>query len=349
MERIGVIGHFGGGKKFYDGQTVKTENFCEMLQSTGKYTFFKVDTYFNTKNKLKLLLDTIGCLFTCKKIVILLSGNGLRFYLPFLYYSNKLFRRKIFHNIIGGNLHNVVKKRPKYVKYLNSFSVNWYEIEDGSREMKKAGVQNVVTLPNCKFITPVSLSEFDNKAYLDASIRFCTFSRVMKEKGITAAVEAVVSVNEKMGKNAVYLDVFGQIEPEYAKEFDALVRKYSDCVQYKGCVASEDSVQVLKSYYAMLFPTYWQGEGFPGTVLDAFASGLPVIATDFNANAEIIEDGKTGLIYPGKYAETLDDAVYFAEKNRDVFLKMKRDCLLEYDKYTPSNILKQICRDLERK
>ena len=47
----------------------------------------------------------------------------------------------------------------------------------------------------------------------------------------------------------------------------------------------------------MIFPTYYVGEGFPGTIIDAFSSGIPDIATDWRYNSEIVQNGKTGYIY----------------------------------------------------
>ncbi|MFR3494185.1 MAG: glycosyltransferase [Blautia sp.] len=52
-------------------------------------------------------------------------------------------------------------------------------------------------------------------------------------------------------------------------------------IRYKGMVPFNQSTEVLKNYDALLFPTYYEGEGFAGTIIDAFAAGLPVIASDW--------------------------------------------------------------------
>lgn len=61
-------------------------------------------------------------------------------------------------------------------------------------------------------------------------------------------------------------------------------------------VPFNQSTEVLKNYDALLFPTYYEGEGFAGTIIDAFAAGLPVIASDWKYNSEIIKQGITGVI-----------------------------------------------------
>ena len=79
--------------------------------------------------------------------------------------------------------------------------------------------------------------------------------------------------------------------------FDELKDSFSACVHYGGLVPFYKSVEVLKNYFALLFPTYYEGEGFAGTLIDALAAGVPVIASDWRYNPEIVEDGMTGKIH----------------------------------------------------
>ena len=45
-----------------------------------------------------------------------------------------------------------------------------------------------------------------------------------------------------------------------------------------------------------MFPTYWHGEGFPGVIIDACITGLPVTASDWNMNSELIKNGVNGYL-----------------------------------------------------
>jgi glycosyltransferase involved in cell wall biosynthesis len=49
--------------------------------------------------------------------------------------------------------------------------------------------------------------------------------------------------------------------------------------------------KVLRDYFALLFPIYYIGEGFAGTAIDAFSAGVPVIASDWKYNSEVIKEG----------------------------------------------------------
>jgi len=50
-------------------------------------------------------------------------------------------------------------------------------------------------------------------------------------------------------------------------------------------------------------------EGLPNTILEAMASGLPVVSTHVGGVEELVENGKTGMLVPSKNAEMFAGAV----------------------------------------
>jgi len=69
--------------------------------------------------------------------------------------------------------------------------------------------------------------------------------------------------------------------------------------------SSSESYVLLADYHVMLFPTYWKGEGFPGVIIDAFVAGLPVIASDWNMNRDIVLEDRTGVLISINDSEAL--------------------------------------------
>ncbi|MFH2002782.1 MAG: glycosyltransferase family 4 protein [Planctomycetota bacterium] len=67
-----------------------------------------------------------------------------------------------------------------------------------------------------------------------------------------------------------------------------------------------DIPSVLKELDLFVFPSLW--EGMPYVVLEAMASGLPVVATDVNGSRDLVLPGQTGLIVPPSDSDALADA-----------------------------------------
>jgi glycosyltransferase involved in cell wall biosynthesis len=86
----------------------------------------------------------------------------------------------------------------------------------------------------------------------------------------------------------------------------------------------------------LVFPSVWY-EGFPMTIAEAFAGGLPVIATRLGSMAEIVQDGVTGLhVEPGNAAD-LAAKVAWAWNHPEDLARMGRAARAEYEaKYQPS-------------
>lgn len=51
-------------------------------------------------------------------------------------------------------------------------------------------------------------------------------------------------------------------------------KKFPPYIKYCGTVSFDKTTEVLKEYFALVFPTRFYTEGIPGTIIDAFASGL---------------------------------------------------------------------------
>lgn len=350
MERkvVSIIGHFGGGEFFLDGQTVKTKILYEELSQATEWEIQKVDTYYKKSNPVKLLWQTLGALWKSKDIIVLLSGNGMKCYFPVLYFVAKLFGTRVYHDVIGGNLSEYVEKNWAFKKYLNSFQVNWVETNSMKVKLEAQGVNNVVVMPNFKRLSLVSVEEAVEAVKYVPPYRFCTFSRVMREKGIEDAVAAIESVNLKYGKTLCTLDIYGKVDPGYEERFVEIKSRFTDAVSYCGVVDFRRSVETLKDYYALLFPTFWDGEGFAGTIIDAFSAGLPVIATDWNCNGEIISNGVDGILYPSEKSSTLENAIEWIITDPEKTAEMRRRCVEKAELYLPEKHVSEIVKYIER-
>lgn len=338
MKRIGIIGHFGAKHEFLDGQTVRTKIMTEELKNHfPDREFVYVDTYNYRKRPFQVAISTIMCIFRCKKIIIILSRNGCRFFYPLLYYCKKLFGTKIYNNLIGGGNEKLFVQNPKHIKYCNAFEVNWVQMEKQKRALEKLGLNKVESLPNAKRL--MIMKEDQLNTGVGVPLKFCTFSRVSKSKGIELAANIIMEINKEAGKTLAVLDIYGQLDKDYEEEFDEFKKIFTEAVRYCGIVPYDKSSDILKDYYALLFPTTFYGEGFPGTVIDAYSAGLPVIASSWHYNNEVVIEGKTGWIYDYKKPEQLKKLINRAIKEPYILMDMRTQCLKEAHKYTPEKVL----------
>ena len=84
-------------------------------------------------------------------------------------------------------------------------------------------------------------------------------------------------------------------------------------------------------------------ENFPRTIVEAFACGLPVIASRLGAMAEIVRDRETGLLFEAGNADDLARKMAWAEENPVAMRGMGVAARREYEgKYTPETNYKQL-------
>lgn len=68
-----------------------------------------------------------------------------------------------------------------------------------------------------------------------------------------------------------------------------------------------DIPEILQALNVFVLPSL--NEGISNTILEAMATGLPVIATDVGGNGELVEDGNTGVLVPVGASEAIASAL----------------------------------------
>lgn len=136
---------------------------------------------------------------------------------------------------------------------------------------------------------------------------FVFVGRIVREKGINELCEAFVRLHSRHPN--VRLILVGTFEEQLDPVSEAARHtiKHHPDIMSAGWVYGDD----VLAYYAVadcfVFPSY--REGFPNTVLEAGAMGLPSIVTDINGSREIIVEGENGTIIPPRDADALYDAM----------------------------------------
>ena len=170
------------------------------------------------------------------------------------------------------------------------------------KPMKVLGYGNVMGVDMEKF----DPSRFTAKKD-PAVFTFVFVGRIVGDKGINELVQAFVKLHG-LHKNT-RLVLVGNYEHNLDPVNDTTRQLIdtNDGIDACGPKFGDDLLQMYVDADCFVMPSY--REGFPNTVLEAGAMGLPSIVTDINGSREIVENEKNGLIVPSKNVDALYDAM----------------------------------------
>lgn len=146
---------------------------------------------------------------------------------------------------------------------------------------------------------------------------FLFVGRLSREKGIDVLAGAIGSAP------GVHVRVAG-IGPEEPKLRDL------PQLELLGAMAPAAVYQEMARAGALVLPSIWY-ENFPRTLVEAFANGLPVIASRLGALPELVEEGKTGLLFEPGNAADLAVKLQWAQSHPQEMLAMGRNARALYE------------------
>ena len=216
--------------------------------------------------------------------------------------SSLLVAMLLLHRILG-----TYRRKVTYYIALNEFC---------RRKLVQGGLpaNRMAVKPN--FIDVARSADRSRRGYLYVG-------RLSPEKGISTLAEAARKVTE------TNLMVIG--EGTDSGGLDKIPQ-----VEMKGYMKPKQVLAAMARATFLVMPSLWY-ENFPRTLVEAFACGLPVIASRGGALAELVSDGKTGLLFEPGSSEDLARKIRWALNHRDIIRDMGRAARAEYEaKYTPA-------------
>lgn len=292
MKKVLFLANIQYGQK-PSGGGVQTRN--QFMLSWLKQNFDV--KYFDTWKK-KSIISLLSSLFLVimyrnRLVIISYGGRGALTLMKCLNFIK--CKRKIKLFVPGGDLLSIVKKNDIYD--WSCFDDILVQSKQMVNELNEQGLYNISYCPNFKRI---DYRPF-HKEYLNGNpLRFVYVGRLFEKKGIDILIDACKSLEENF-----QLTIYGEENGKYNGSY--FVNLNDKRIKYKGYLNlnTKEGYDELATHDVLVFPTFYKGEGFSGTLIDAFICGLPVIATDMNVNTEIVSDGVTGVIIPPLSKEAL--------------------------------------------
>jgi len=249
---------------------------------------------------------------------------------------------KINYWVIGGKLHMVLSENLKLSKILNSIRQIIVETSMMNQSLKKNGITNSIKIPNFKSFNLNNLEKRIPRTN-QKPLKLVFLSRVCIEKGVDIILESIRHFNQEL----LEIHFFGPIQREYKEYFIKNTANLNN-VKYLGILNLQDELEenlnLLSQYDLFLFPTFWESEGHPGALIDAMASGLAIIASDWNSNSEFILNN--GKLISVKSVSDLSKSIEFYLENPDILLEHKNNSLKNVIQYHSSFISPQYIASL---
>lgn len=107
---------------------------------------------------------------------------------------------------------------------------------------------------------------------------------------------------------------------------EQLLARLPPNVTYLGRLDADAIKQEMAKAAMLVVPSTWY-EGLPMTIVEAYAEGLPVIASRLGSLAEIVVDGKTGFHFEPSSPADLAKAVQALHGHEDLLAHLSRRCL----------------------
>lgn len=331
--KVLVLGYFGYTTNQLDGQTVKTRDIYRLAKEQLKdcdIEYFDTQTLQNNKLLVFRMFFKVMC---CKTLFYLPAHNNLKVFFPIIFLLSQLFRFKIHYFVVGGWLREYLTKLPIHRFMLSRIKGIHAETKRLKNELEDYyGFNNVDIFPNFRFF------EFNPKSSGSKKLRIVFMARVIKQKGLDWIFDLADYISEHKLQDKYSITFFGPETDEEKEYFESNVAKY-EFVEYRGPLQTEEIHETLSKYDVMLLPTHFYTEGLPGSIVDAYISGIPVIVTEWKHSHEFVDDGKSGFIVPfenGK--QQMIDRVISLEKDRNLLRSMKANALIKRMEFAPPKI-----------
>ncbi len=179
--------------------------------------------------------------------------------------------------------------------------------ENSLNAFEKEGIKNVIYVPNS-----IDLNEFNLNKSIKKKNEFIFVGRVEREKGIEDLINAVQILKNKDFKFKIKLVGDGKDLEDYRKTINSL--KLNNYFLFLGRLDHKDTIKNYFESEIFILPSHQ--EGFPITLLEAWASGLPVIITKVGGISKICTDNKDSLIIEPKNPEQIAEAMQELIKNK---------------------------------
>ena len=142
----------------------------------------------------------------------------------------------------------------------------------------------------------------------ESRVRIGYLGSVLPSKGVHLLIDAF----KRIGSSETSLEIHGPVLPfhqdhGYGERLQRLAEGWEAQIHFRGAYDPADTPALLSRLDVLVVPSIWY-ETYCMVIREGFLAGVPVLASNFGAMAQAIEDGETGMLF------RVGDSVDLAQK-----------------------------------
>ncbi len=318
------------------GVTVLFELFCSDLVECRR-EFVVLDTNSRSySGKLAMFLAVLkGLVQNCDKDILIFNAtqNDVLFLGPIIAIWKIVFKKRVALRKFAGSFAVAYQgscfwKRQITRLTLKRFDVLFFETKDQVAFFKRLN-GNTHLFPNVR-----RAANLQSPPYRHGRFEILFASTMCKEKGVVDLLDAV------LGDERFRLTVAGPPQDE------TILRRIEsqDNATYVGVIDSADVIERMSKSHVLALPTYYEGEGYPGVIIEAFSVGLPVISTTWRAVPELV--GENGVLVEPRNVAELRNALITVLQNHGEYKTRSARAFWPYNSGAATRRALAICENI---
>ncbi|MBE9034022.1 glycosyltransferase family 4 protein [aff. Roholtiella sp. LEGE 12411] len=200
-------------------------------------------------------------------------------------------------------------------------------------KMVQAGLprEKIYVKPNFIFSPDATAKVYQRDQYL------LFVGRLSEEKGISILIDTYIQENLH-----IPLKIVGDGPLRQKLQTKVQNSGYYHVIEFLGFQDKQVVLSLMQHANLLVFPSIWY-EGFPLTIAEAFACGLPVLVSKLGGLTEIVEDGVNGLYFEAGNSHDLAQQIKWASTHDEAMLSMSKGALDSYkNKYSSEDNYQQL-------
>lgn len=267
-------------------------------------------------NHLKTIVSVFSALFQIpfvSRVIVFGSRNFCFSYGLLLLMVSKIFRKPFYIRFFGGHpAQSSVLRMP----LVGSIASRLLSLADKIIVQTYVGAEEFPQYMKTRISVIVGYRQAINPEPVindpqDSTVRFVFTGAISRDKGVGYLLYAFIEVRKRSGAGKeIELHLYGDGDKALISRCDSLEK-----VIYHGRVDNSSLRRDLSKYDVFLFPTLYENEGHPGSVIEALMARMPVIASNLSGVDEVVRHNENGLLFEPGDTEQLAEVMQELIKN----------------------------------